>query len=115
MKTTVEITDALLAAARETAARENTTVRALIEDGLRKVLEQRGARAAFRLRKASFRGRGLSPEAVAQSWDRLRDTTAGWPEPSRVGSGDGSAPLSRRTIPEPHRPTAPALTKHNAP
>jgi Arc/MetJ family transcription regulator len=75
MKTTVEIADALLAAARQTAARENTTVRALVEDGLRKVLEQRGARAAFRLRKATFRGRGLRPEAAEQGWDRLRDIT----------------------------------------
>lgn len=36
MKTTVEIADSLLAAARRLAAKEGTSVRALIEEGLRK-------------------------------------------------------------------------------
>jgi hypothetical protein len=35
MKTTVEIPDALAKAAREAASREGTTMRALIEEGLR--------------------------------------------------------------------------------
>ena len=41
MKTTVEISDALLDEARRAAARERTTVRALIEEGLRKVIKDR--------------------------------------------------------------------------
>lgn len=73
MKTTVEIADALLQAARTTAARDRTTVRALIELGLRRVLEERHGRGRFRLRKASFSGKGLQPNAGESVWERLRE------------------------------------------
>ena len=74
MKTTVEISDALLEEARRAAAREKTTVRALIEDGLRRVLGERGRRRqAFSLRRASFKGDGLQPEVADAGWERLRD------------------------------------------
>ena len=74
MKTTVEISDALLARAKETAARRKTTLRELIEAGLRQVLEdQQEQRRGFRLRKASFRGTGLQAEAAGASWERIRD------------------------------------------
>jgi hypothetical protein len=75
MKTTVEISDELLDRARRTAVREKTTVRQLIEEGLRRVLAERGRREAFRLRDASFRGDGLHPEAAAAGWDRIREAT----------------------------------------
>jgi hypothetical protein len=73
MKTTVEISDALLDEARKLAAREGTTVRALIEQGLRRVLAERRRRGAFRLRKASFRGHGLQPDLAGAPWERIRD------------------------------------------
>jgi len=58
MKTTIEIADALLAEARDVAAREKTTVRALVEDGLRKALsERRQRRKPFKL-KLVTEGRG---------------------------------------------------------
>ncbi len=41
MKTTVEISDALLERARQTAAREKTTMRQIIEEGLRRALAER--------------------------------------------------------------------------
>jgi len=73
IKTTVEISDALLAEARRVAAQERTTVRTLIEQGLRRVIEERRRTSRpFRLRKASFAGRGLSPEAKSAGWERLR-------------------------------------------
>jgi hypothetical protein len=60
MKTTVEIADELLGAARTAAAQERTTLRALIEEGLRAVLQRRRQRRkAFRLRDASFHGDGV--------------------------------------------------------
>jgi len=73
MKTTVEIADALLDAARKKAARGQTTVRTLIEEGLRKVLDEKKGRPAFRLRKATFRGRGLQPGVAEAGWERLRE------------------------------------------
>ena len=73
MKTTVEIVDSLLAEAKRVAAREGTTVRALIEEGLRHVLEERQAKQGFTLRRASFGGRGLRPEIQEGSWERIRD------------------------------------------
>jgi hypothetical protein len=73
MKTTVEIADSLAREARELAARENTTLRELIEAGLRAVLKERRKRAAFRLRDASQGGRGLQPEFRDAGWEKLRD------------------------------------------
>jgi hypothetical protein len=73
MKTTVEIVDPLLAEAKRVAAREGTTVRALIEEGLRRVLEERQATERFVLRRASFGGNGLHPEVSEGSWERTRD------------------------------------------
>jgi len=73
MKTTIEIADALLEDARRIAARENTTMKALIEQGLRQVIAQRRRKnGPFRLRKASVGGEGLTPEARAAGWERVR-------------------------------------------
>ena len=73
MKTTIDIAGPILSAAKRAAARENTTVRALVEEGLRRVLRERNAREPFRLRRASFAGQGLRPELAEAGWDRLRD------------------------------------------
>jgi hypothetical protein len=62
MKTTVEISDALAREAKAVARRERTTLRALIEAGLRQALRERRRASAFRLRDASFGGRGIRPE-----------------------------------------------------
>lgn len=75
MKTTVEIPDPLLDEARRVAAREGRTVRALVEEGLRKVLAERKKSAAFRLRRASFKGEGLQPDVAGASWERIRELT----------------------------------------
>jgi hypothetical protein len=76
MKTTVEISDPLLEASKETAQREGTTLRALVEEGLRLSLERREeARRGpgFRLRDASVGGRGLRPELRGAAWESIRD------------------------------------------
>lgn len=73
MKTTIEISDGLLTSAKRLAAREGTTLRALLEEGLRRVVEGRKGAASFRLRKASFKGRGLRPDVREGDWERLRD------------------------------------------
>jgi len=74
MKTTIELSDPLFEAARQ----RGTTLRALVEMGLRQVLEQpsRGPRA-FRLRKASVAGKGLQEAVSAMDWHALRDLSYG--------------------------------------
>lgn len=65
MKTTIDIDDALLEQARVQARQRGITLRALVEQGLRTVLIQESNEQAFKLRKATFGGQGLSPEAVS--------------------------------------------------
>lgn len=73
MKTTVEIADHLAREAKAVAARERTTLRELIEAGLRAILRERRAKTSFRLRDASFRGNGLQPEFRGADWERIRE------------------------------------------
>jgi hypothetical protein len=73
MKTTVNIADPLLSAAKKLAADEGTTLRALIEEGLRRVLERRQRHGRFELRRASFRGNGPQPDVTEGQWERIRD------------------------------------------
>ncbi len=77
MKTTIDIADPLLEAAKKTAVREGTTLRALVELGLRQVLETRTRGGAFKLRDASFRGEGLQPAAKDLSWEQIRELAYG--------------------------------------
>ena len=72
MKTTIDIADSLLTEARLLAAQQETTVRALVEEGLRHVLEKRN-RSGFALRSVTFRGNGVRPEVREGSWERIRD------------------------------------------
>jgi hypothetical protein len=77
MKTTIDLPDRLLEEARKEAARRSTTVKALVEAGLRRELRPSSEEASFRLRDASFRGRGLRPEARGLSWEALRELAYG--------------------------------------
>jgi hypothetical protein len=72
MKTTVEITDGLLEEARRAADKDKTTVRALIEEGLRLVLKSRRRTGPFRLRQGAFGGKGLHPDIKEGDWDEIR-------------------------------------------
>jgi len=48
-----------------------TTVKALIESGLRRELAAAERRAEFKLRRASFGGEGLRTDVSGVRWDRL--------------------------------------------
>jgi putative antitoxin of VapBC-like toxin-antitoxin system len=73
MKTTIQIPDGLFAETRKLAQRERTTLKALVEEGLRRVISERRQRGRFRLRKATFRGRGLQPPLAAAPWEQIRE------------------------------------------
>lgn len=72
MKTTIEMSDPLFKAAKELAQRSQTTLRALIEEGLRRVISdsQVKAKSAFKLKNMSVGGQGvLMPEPAR--WQQL--------------------------------------------
>jgi hypothetical protein len=48
------------------------TFRRLLIDGLRDVLERRTRRGQFRLRRASFKGKGVQPGFAGAPWDEIR-------------------------------------------
>lgn len=73
MKTTVEISDALLDQARTIADRRGVTLRTLIEEGLRQVVKAGVRRPPFTLRDASFGGQGLDPAFADADWEAVRD------------------------------------------
>jgi predicted transcriptional regulator len=74
MKTTVEIADDLFARTREVAQREGTTLRALLEEGLRATLARREQKAAsYQWPDLSVPGEGLDPEIEEGRWESLRD------------------------------------------
>ena len=74
MKTTVDLSDKLLAEAKATAAAEGTTLRSLIEEGLRWALAlRREKKRRFTLRDAAVSGRGVRPGLNEGDWGELRD------------------------------------------
>ena len=75
MKTTIEISDALLQAAKRMAAERNTTLRTVVEAALRRHLEAAAddPRTRPRLRRHSFRGRGLQPGLSESDWAAIRE------------------------------------------
>jgi Arc/MetJ family transcription regulator len=80
MKTTIDLGDSLLAEAKRVAVEENTTLRALVEAGLREVLGKRRKRTApFRLRRVTVKGQGLQPQLQGAPWQQLRDLAYGDP------------------------------------
>jgi hypothetical protein len=74
MKTTIQISDALLSQVRQLAQKEDTTLKELVEEGLRRVINERAERVPFKLRDASFGGKGLQPEFTDAGWDKIRET-----------------------------------------
>jgi Bacterial antitoxin of type II TA system, VapB len=73
MKTTIEISDPVLNEARRLATREGVTLRALVELGLRRLIAEKKRVTGFRLRRASYKGKGLQAGLQGASWERLRE------------------------------------------
>ncbi|MFT4242089.1 MAG: hypothetical protein QM569_07385 [Acidovorax sp.] len=72
MKTTIELPDALFAEARRFADDNGMTMKALIEQGLRKAMAAKQDKP-FKLRDMSVGGDGLTPEFKNASWEQMRD------------------------------------------
>ena len=74
MKTTVEISNALFERSKAVAKRHNTTLRALVEEGLRQVVSQRERKSKFELRRATFKGTAeqiARRPGVSTNWHNL--------------------------------------------
>lgn len=74
MKTTVEISDDLFKRSQQIAKREGTTLRAILEEGLRLALKSRQTRPQTRFRFPTFGKDGLNEEFRDASWETIRDT-----------------------------------------
>lgn len=73
MKTTIDITDDLALKAKKLAASKGTTLRAIIEDGIRLSLEAEQHAKTFHMTDRSVKGRGLQPEFEGKSWADIRE------------------------------------------
>jgi CRISPR/Cas system-associated protein Csm6 len=71
MKTTIQIPDVLFEEVRRLAHQENTTMKDIIEEGLRRIISERKRRSHFKLRKITFKGKGLQPHLAGTSWDQI--------------------------------------------
>lgn len=78
MKTTIDLPDELLREAQELARREGTTLKALVESGLRGVIAtQRTGDHDFVLADASVAGEGLTEEFRGAGWPQVREAIYG--------------------------------------
>jgi hypothetical protein len=77
MKTTVDIADDLLLRAKREAEASQTTLRSLIEEGLREVLGRKALAKHKPIKPVTFRGRGLQPGFRGKGWDAIRDAIYG--------------------------------------
>ena len=73
MKTTIDIADSLLEAAKVRAAQEGSTLKQVVEHALRAHLEVgRASRKKFKLRSKPFKGNGLQSGIAEGRWDDIR-------------------------------------------
>jgi Arc/MetJ family transcription regulator len=73
MKTTIDIPESLMQEAKRRAAEENTSFKALVEEGLRRVLAEREKSTGFKLRDASVGGNGLQEHLKDATWDEIME------------------------------------------
>jgi hypothetical protein len=69
VKTTIELPEPLFAQARRYASAHGMTMKALIEQGLRKVMAEKNEPKPFKLRDGSVKGDGMTPEYQNATWE----------------------------------------------
>jgi putative antitoxin of VapBC-like toxin-antitoxin system len=78
MKSTIDIADSVLAEAKVIAAHEGTTLRSLVEEGLRRVIESRSAQpSGFKLRDVSYGSGGGAPGIDPDDWMSIKHLVRG--------------------------------------
>lgn len=77
MKTTLEIADGLLERAKRHAKKTGRPLRAVVEDGLRRVLDAPGPVSAYELPDRSVGQPGGPNPLASYSWADLRDEIYG--------------------------------------
>lgn len=77
MKTTIEIDDELFRRAKVHAAERGSSLRRVVEDALRRALDDQPAATGFVLRDASGRGSGLAVEYDGRGWAGLAELAYG--------------------------------------
>jgi hypothetical protein len=77
VKTTIEIGDALLSRAKRHAQKTGKTLRVLVEEGLRRVLDGESVRTGYRLPDRSVGVPGGRNPLESLTWQDLRDEIYG--------------------------------------
>lgn len=80
VKTTVEISDELLKRSRRLAKRRGTTLRAILEEGLRLALKAHRQPPPADFKLPTFGEHGLTDEFRNAPWEKIRDTIHGSPD-----------------------------------
>jgi hypothetical protein len=75
MKTTIDISDELLTKAKRLAVKRRTTLRAIIEQGIRNTLKEQQHAGNYVLPDMSIEGEGLQPEYRNKAWSDIRADT----------------------------------------
>lgn len=79
MRTTIDLSDRLLGRVKKLMLKRKTTLRALVEEGLERILDEDRSNGAFKLRDASFKRKagfaeGAGPDDIARV---LRESNEG--------------------------------------
>lgn len=78
MKATVDIADSVLKEAKLIAAREGVTLRSLVEEGLRRVVEDRETqKTGFKMRDGRYGSGGGAPGVSPDDWMSIKHIVRG--------------------------------------
>lgn len=73
MKTTIEIQDDLMKAAKALARKQGTTLRSIVERGIRSTLKEEQQSSRYDLADKSVKGKGLQADFQQAAWSDIRD------------------------------------------
>jgi len=76
MRTSIEISDAILKEVEKIKKSENRTMRSIVEEALRSAISRRRQKnPEFRLKRKSFNGKGLHRDFSQDRWGDIRDAS----------------------------------------